>query len=119
VLDHVTIIVSDLERSNQFYGQALQPIGYSLIVEGDSHSAFGAGDHVVPDFWLRKGDPTMSSHVAFRADRAGVDAFHEAALRAGGSDNGAPRLRPHYHDTYYAAYVRDPDGHNIEAVSHD
>jgi catechol 2,3-dioxygenase-like lactoylglutathione lyase family enzyme len=119
MLDHVTIIVSDLDRSKRFYEQALRPIGYSLMVEGDGSAALGAGDHVIPDFWLRAGAPTTATHVAFRADRAGVDAFHEAALGAGGTDNGAPGVRPHYHETYYAAYVHDPDGHNIEAVSHN
>jgi catechol 2,3-dioxygenase-like lactoylglutathione lyase family enzyme len=118
VLDHVTIVVSDLEKSKRFYEQALRPLAYSLRVEGEGYAALGAGDHAIPDFWLRAGEPRTPSHVAFRADRTGVDAFHEAALAGGGTDNGAPGLRPHYHETYYAAYVRDPDGHNIEAVSH-
>lgn len=118
MLDHVTIIVSDLDASKRFYTQALGPLGYTLAVDGDGYAALGAGDHAIPDFWLRAGRPTTTTHVAFRADRARVDAFHAAALAAGGEDNGVPGLRPHYHDNFYAAFVHDPDGHNIEAVCH-
>lgn len=118
MLDHVTIIVSDLTASNRFYSAALGPLGYTLALEGDGYSAFGAGDHSIPDFWLRSGKPQTPAHVAFRADRPGVDSFHQAAMEAGASDNGKPGLRPHYHENFYAAYVHDPDGHNIEAVCH-
>ena len=69
--------------------------------------------------WLHEGEPGRTVHIAFHAaERAGVDAFHAAALAAGGTDNGAPGVRAHYHPTYYAAYVLDPDGNNVEAVSH-
>lgn len=118
MLDHVTIIVSDLDASKRFYAAALEPLGYRLALEGDGYSALGAGDHAIPDFWLRAGTPSTVTHVAFRADRPAVDAFHRAALAAGGLDNGAPGLRPHYHENFYAAFVHDPDGHNIEAVCH-
>lgn len=119
MLDHVKLTVSDLERSKRFYEQALAPLGYQIAVEGEGFAAVGAGDYVVPDVWLGEGDVTSPTHVAFRADRAGVDRFYEAALAAGGEDNGAPGVRPHYHETYYGAYVRDPDGHNLEAVCHE
>jgi catechol 2,3-dioxygenase-like lactoylglutathione lyase family enzyme len=77
----------------------------------------GAGGK--PDFWISKGDPKTPVHVAFSCpDRATVDAFYEAAIAAGGRDNGAPGLRPHYHPNYYGAFVYDPDGNNIEAVCH-
>jgi catechol 2,3-dioxygenase-like lactoylglutathione lyase family enzyme len=118
VLDHVTIIVRDLEASKRFYEETLRPIGYGLAVEGEGFAALGAGDHVIPDLWLRAGEPTTPSHVAFRGDRAGVDRFHEAGLQAGGEDNGPPGVRSHYHETYYAAYIHDPDGHNVEVVCH-
>ena len=74
-----------------------------------------------PDFWIGQGKPNDPPiHIAFRADsRAIVDAFYAAALAAGGRDNGPPGLRPRYHENYYGAFVRDPDGHNIEAVCHD
>lgn len=118
MLDHVTLTVTDLQRSTRFYGQALDPLGYRLAVEGEGYAAFGAGDHVVPDFWIREGSDVRPVHFAFRADRSGVDRFHEAAVAAGGRDNGAPGVRAHYHDNYYAAYVHDPDGNNVEVVCH-
>ena len=118
MLDHVTLTVADLDASKQFYEQALEPLGYAVAAEGEGFAALGAGDHAVPDFWLRAGEPRSPVHVAFRADRAGVDRFHEAAVAAGGTDNGGPGVRAHYHENYYAAYVRDLDGNNIEAVSH-
>jgi catechol 2,3-dioxygenase-like lactoylglutathione lyase family enzyme len=118
MLDHVKLMVSDLERSKRFYEQALAPLGYHVAVEGEGYAAIGAGDHAIPDFWLSVGEVTSPTHVAFRADHAGVESFHEAALEAGGEDNGAPGIRAHYHENYYGAFVRDPDGHNIEAVCH-
>lgn len=126
MIDHVGFAVSDAERSRRFYEQALAPLGISLIMSvtpeqtesGGTAHGFGA-DHK-PYFWVgdneRVGEGT---HVAFAVDsRAKVEAFYEAALAAGGRDNGAPGLRPHYHPNYYAAFVHDPDGHNIEAVCH-
>jgi catechol 2,3-dioxygenase-like lactoylglutathione lyase family enzyme len=84
------------------------------------NDAAGFGVPPKPDFWIGSGSPRDSIHVAFRAaNRALVDAFYKAAISAGGRDNGAPGLRPHYHPNYYGAFVLDPDGHNIEAVCHD
>ncbi len=124
MIDHIGFPVSDYARSKAFYEKALAPLGYEVIMEvrtnemGAPAAGFGIGGN--PDFWIggegRVGNPV---HVAVVAkDRAAVDAFHQAALAAGGKDNGAPGLRPHYHPDYYAAFVLDPDGHNIEAVCH-
>jgi catechol 2,3-dioxygenase-like lactoylglutathione lyase family enzyme len=107
-----------------FYLQALAPLGYALIMEvqqdeNDSPAA-GFGANGKPDLWIGgEGGLQRPIHIAIAAqNRAAVDAFHRAALAAGGKDNGAPGLRPHYHPNYYAAFVLDPDGHNIEAVCH-
>ncbi|MDL5030781.1 VOC family protein [Pelomonas sp. APW6] len=125
MIDHTGIVVSDFERSKAFYRQALAPIAYQLLLEfpaavtGHTDVA-GFGEPPKPDFWISRGTPNQPPlHIAFRVNtRAEVDAFHRAALAAGGTDNGAPGLRPHYHPDYYGAFVRDPDGHNIEAVCH-
>jgi catechol 2,3-dioxygenase-like lactoylglutathione lyase family enzyme len=121
VIDHLTVGVSDLERSRRFYLQALLPLGFSQIGtwrEGDSEIEFGleeAADFAVSTAYAT-GAPV---HIAFAADRREqVDAFHAAAIAAGGRDNGRPGLRPEYSDGYYGAFVLDPDGHNVEAVSH-
>jgi catechol 2,3-dioxygenase-like lactoylglutathione lyase family enzyme len=126
VIDHVGFAVADAERSRRFYEQALAPLGISLIMSvtpeqtESGGTAHGFGTDGKPFFWVgdneRVGEGT---HVAFAVEsRAKVDAFYQAALAAGGCDNGAPGIRPHYHPNYYAAFVHDPDGHNIEAVSH-
>jgi catechol 2,3-dioxygenase-like lactoylglutathione lyase family enzyme len=121
VIDHVAIGVSDLERSRAFYGHALVPLGFAEIGpvrEGARDAAFGLeeADDFVISLKYGTGAPV---HVAFAADRREqVDAFYAAALAAGGTDNGAPGLRPEYSDGYYGAFVLDPDGHNIEAVHH-
>ena len=118
MLDHVGLPVSDFERSKRFYEEALSPLGYELIME-PSVSAAGFGRRGKPDFWIARGDPGHAVHVAFTADdRATVDAFYEAAIAAGGRDNGGPGLRPQYHSSYYGAFVFDPDSNNIEAVCH-
>jgi catechol 2,3-dioxygenase-like lactoylglutathione lyase family enzyme len=118
MIDHVTANVGDLERAKRFYEQTLAPLGYSVQMEFEGAVGFGSGEGI-PDFWLGSSAERGATHVAFSAsDRATVDAFFEAALAAGATDNGAPGLRPHYHETYYAAYVHDPDGNNIEAVCH-
>ena len=118
MIDHVELFVADPGQSVAFFGAALSPLGYGLHVEGETNG-FGA-DAAHLDFWLRKGGPSQPlPHVAFNcASRAMVDAGHAAALAAGGSENGAPRLMPHIHANYYAGFVRDPDGHNIEFVCH-
>lgn len=125
MIDHIGIDVNDFERSKAFYTAALAPLGYALLMElpaavtGHTDVA-GFGEAPKPDFWISRGTthrPTM--HVAIRvASRKAVDAFYQAALAAGGKDNGAPGLRPHYHPNYYGAFVIDLDGHNIEAVCH-
>lgn len=116
-IDHTAVYVSDLERSKAFYSDALKPLGYSLVFELGNFLGFGDGQ--MPNLGVVRRDPAGGGHVAFSArDRATVDAFHAAALAAGGTDNGEPGLREHYHPTYYAAFVRDPDGNNLEAVTH-
>ena len=119
MLDHVKLFVSDVDRSRAFYERALQPLGYRVLLE-PAPGVVGMGRDF-PNFWLAQaeGAPT-TAHVAIRADsRSVVDEFHEAALAAGGTDNGAPGVRPQYHPTYYGAFVHDPDGNNVEAVCHD
>ncbi|HEY2231663.1 MAG TPA: VOC family protein [Xanthobacteraceae bacterium] len=124
MIDHIGFPVSDYERSKAFYTKALAPLGYTLIMEvrQDEHDspAAGFGANGKPDFWIGgEGGLNRVLHIAIAVnDRAAVDAFHRAALAAGGTDNGAPGLRPHYHPNYYGAFVRDPDGHNVEAVCH-
>ena len=118
MFDHVTANVSDFEQAKRFYEQALGPLGYSMQMEFDGAAGFGAREGM-PDFWIGSSPERGATHVAFTApDRAAVDAFFQAATAAGGKDNGAPGLRPHYHETYYAAFVHDADGNNIEAVCH-
>jgi catechol 2,3-dioxygenase-like lactoylglutathione lyase family enzyme len=120
-IDHVKLPVADLEASRRFYSSALEPFGYRLVYSSDRSLGFGVGDGGEEDepFALELGDaPSIRSHVAFTAaSPEQVDAFHAAALAAGGEDNGAPGERP-YGGYYYAAFVLDPDGHNIEAVYH-
>jgi catechol 2,3-dioxygenase-like lactoylglutathione lyase family enzyme len=117
MIDHVAFYVSDLEVSRSFYEQALAPFGYGVAFEMEGMVAFGPGSR--PRLALRVGEePSRTGHVAIEADdHATVDAFYAAAMAAGGSDNGAPGIREHYHPTYYAAFVHDPDGNNVEAVS--
>jgi catechol 2,3-dioxygenase-like lactoylglutathione lyase family enzyme len=118
VIDHTGISVSSVAKSKAFYRAALAPLGYEALMEWERFVGFGVPPK--PDFWIGEGVPNVPPiHVAFRAaTRAQVDDFHRAALAAGGRDNGAPGLRPHYHPNYYGAFVLDPDGHNIEAVCH-
>jgi len=124
MLDHVGFAVADAERSRAFYEQALAPLGIALIMTATPEqteaggTAHGFGSDGKPYFWVGDNEKVgEGTHVAFEvATRAEVDAFYAAALAAGGRDNGAPGLRPHYHPNYYAAFVFDPDGMNIEAV---
>ena len=117
-IDHIALVVRDYEASKRFYRAALEPWGSREVGYGE---ATGFGPEGSEDLVVAPGEPPSAPvHVAFAApDRATVDAFHARALAAGGRDNGAPGLRPQYHPGYYAAYVLDPDGNNVEAVFHD
>lgn len=121
MIDHVSVGVSDLARSREFYRRALTPLGFAEVGQwrdGAVDVAFGLEE--ADDFVISVAYPAGPSvHVAFAADRREqVDAFYAAALAAGGRDNGPPGLRPEYSEGYYGAFVLDPDGHNIEAVHH-
>jgi catechol 2,3-dioxygenase-like lactoylglutathione lyase family enzyme len=125
MIDHIGLAVSNMERSTAFYSNALKPLRIAVIMEvsaeqtgGDAHAGFGKDNKAF--FWIGTGNkPKGGAHVAFAAQtRAEVDSFYQAALAAGGRDNGAPGPRPHYHEHYYGAFVFDPDGNNIEAVCH-
>lgn len=122
MFDHVALSVRDYDASRAFYEAALTALGYRAYDEAEDEQgkSIGFGDGEI-DFWIGAREPlTGTLHIAFRApNREAVDAFHRAALAAGGRDNGPPGLRPRYHPTYYAAFVLDPDGHNVEAVCHD
>ena len=116
MLDHISLRVQDHSRAVAFYRAALAPLGYRVLMEYPGAAGLGAG---MPDFWLMTTEqPINPTHVAFSADRAAVDAFHAAALAAGGTDNGSPGLRADYHPHYYGAFVRDPEGNNVEVVCH-
>jgi len=121
VIDHISVGVSDLDRSARFYEATLAPLGFSRLVTRAGTVGFGKS---YPEFWinLRAGmaavSPESGAHICLRAKSAGeVDAFHAEALNAGGSSDGAPGLRPHDRVRYYAAFIRDPDGNRIEAVT--
>ncbi|MFL9812927.1 VOC family protein [Stutzerimonas sp. VN223-3] len=123
-IDHVGIGVSDISHARAFYEQALKPLGITLVVSIEANPpqstprrlGFGSGGK--PFLWLHDSPvPSQGVHIALIAQsHEAVDAFHAAAMAAGGQDNGAPGLRPHYHSGYYAAYVRAPDRVNLEAV---
>jgi catechol 2,3-dioxygenase-like lactoylglutathione lyase family enzyme len=126
MLDHVGFAVSDIARSRAFYEKAVVPLGIEHLKEyapdrtESGGTALGFGRDGFPFFWIGDNErPGEGTHVAFRVEsRAAVDAFHAAALAAGGTDNGRPGLRAHYHPNYYGAFVLDPDGINVEAVCH-
>jgi catechol 2,3-dioxygenase-like lactoylglutathione lyase family enzyme len=126
MIDHIGFAVSDYERAKTFYTKALAPLGYTLIMEVPGETTPAAtppqatASAASRTSWIGgEGKLEKPLHVAIVAkDRASVDAFHRAALAAGGKDSGGPGLRPHYHPNYYAAFVLDADGHNIEAVCH-
>jgi catechol 2,3-dioxygenase-like lactoylglutathione lyase family enzyme len=126
MIDHTGVVVSDFEKSKAFYTAALAPINYSLLMQFPASvtgrtDVAGFGEAGKPDFWIHNGTPNQPPiHIAFRVNaRALVDAFYQAAMQAGGTDNGPPGIRAHYHPNYYGAFVLDPDGHNIEAVCHE
>jgi catechol 2,3-dioxygenase-like lactoylglutathione lyase family enzyme len=120
MLDHIGLPISDYARSRAFYERALAPLGLALLMEPVA-GAGGFGKDGKPFFWIDAREPARAAaiHVAFAVERREiVDAFHAAALEAGGTDNGAPGVRAIYHPHYYGAYVLDPDGNNVEAVCH-
>jgi catechol 2,3-dioxygenase-like lactoylglutathione lyase family enzyme len=118
MIDHIGINITDLARSKAFYERALAPLGYALVMTWEQFAGFGIAGK--PDFWIGVEAVRDRVHVAFRAKgRAEVRAFYDAAIAAGGKDNGPPGMRPHYHQDYYGAFVLDPDGHNVEAVCHE
>jgi catechol 2,3-dioxygenase-like lactoylglutathione lyase family enzyme len=118
MIDHLGIAVSDFDRSKAFYAKALAPLGYTLIKEFPGVAGFGVPPK--PDFWFSVGAVTGQLHLCFHAaTRTLVKAFYEAAIAAGGKDNGPPGVRAMYHPSYYGAFVLDPDGHNIEACCHE
>jgi len=121
IIDHLTIGVSNFERSRRFYAQALEPLGFEEIGPwSDQHREISFGTKAEGDFGIsEKYEVGGQVHIAFAADsKEQVKAFHAAALSAGGRDNGAPGPRPEYSEGYYGAFVLDPDGHNVEAVFH-
>jgi catechol 2,3-dioxygenase-like lactoylglutathione lyase family enzyme len=133
MIDHIGLTVRDLEASKAFYDAAFAPLGIDVVMsvsaeETGAYGHLGYGPRAdgrdiqagKPSFWIGGGETlTGPMHVAFVAKtRAAVDAFHAAALAAGGKDNGPPGVRPHYHPNYYGAFVFDPDGRNVEAVCH-
>ena len=125
MIDHITFGVTDFARSVAFYDRAFAPLGVARLFDvplehTNGVKVTGYGDDR-PWFWIAEEDATTGKlHIALAApDHASVDAFYTEALRAGGTDNGAPGPRPHYHPHYYGAFVLDPDGHNIEAVCHN
>jgi catechol 2,3-dioxygenase-like lactoylglutathione lyase family enzyme len=118
MFDHIGFGVRDLARTRAFYTAALAPLGFTVGYERDGVVALGPPGRQRLWFYGR-GDGPTGVHIALTAEtRARVDAFHVAALAAGGADNGAPGLRPHYRPTYDGAFVIDPYGHNLEAVCH-
>lgn len=117
MIDHVSVRVQDFARLLAFYREALAPIGYGVLMEYPG--AVGMGAQGKPDLWLMQTDkPVNPTHVALSSSRDRIDAFHAAGLAAGGSDNGSAGLRADYHPHYYAAFILDPEGNNIEVVCH-
>jgi catechol 2,3-dioxygenase-like lactoylglutathione lyase family enzyme len=117
MIDHVSLRVKDLEGAKKFYAAALAPLGYSILM--DFGDAVGLGAKGKADLWITKSKKVVPTHIAILADsRKAVAAFHRAALKAGGQDNGKPGIRKEYHPTYYGAFVLDAEGNNLEAVVH-
>lgn len=118
ILDHIGLGVSDFEKSKEFYIKCLEPLGITLLRKEFDTVGFGKKSKAI--FWFGpSNEPAQYVHIAFAAEnRAQVDAFYNAAIAAGGKDNGPPGIREKYHPNYYGAFVFDPDGNNIEAVCH-
>jgi catechol 2,3-dioxygenase-like lactoylglutathione lyase family enzyme len=120
MIDHVQLTVKSFEKSKQFYVRALEALGYGAEFDDPKSKMAGFGTKTHTLLWISEGSPVGRIHLAFRTkDRGAVKKFHAAALAAGGTDNGPPGLRPDYTPTYYAAFVLDPDGNNLELVCHE
>jgi catechol 2,3-dioxygenase-like lactoylglutathione lyase family enzyme len=127
MLDHVSLQVKNFAKALSFYTEALAPLGYvpQYVDQAGKSAGFGSKGEARPwlargSLWIAEGQPATKIHLALRSPtREAVAGFHAAALRAGGKDNGPPGLRPDYHASYYAAFVFDPDGNNLEALTHD
>lgn len=118
MIAHTTLHVSDYKKSKVFYVRVLRSLGYTNNMEFGEAAGFNDGKNT--DFWIAKKEPVVASHVAFGAkDKGEVDTFYKIALEAGAKDNGAPGYRKDYWPGYYATFVYDPDGHNVEAVWYD
>jgi catechol 2,3-dioxygenase-like lactoylglutathione lyase family enzyme len=121
-IDHTTLSVADYDKARAFYDAALKALGGGVLMEfpmDDGAKVMGVGASGKPFLWVSGSGKASHQHIALRAEnRAQVDAFYAAAMAAGGTDNGPPGVRPHYHKNYYAAFVLDPEGHNIEVVTH-
>lgn len=119
MLDHVSVSVSDYDKSKAFYVAILAPLGVKPLMEFPDVTGFGR-EGSGPQFWMgKRKTPSQGGHVAFQApSREAVRRFHAAGLLAGGQDDGKPGLRPDYHPNYYAAFLLDPDGYKVEAVTH-
>lgn len=115
MINHVSVNVSDFQKAKEFYTAALAPLGYSIQMDYSQYKSCGFGDTEKPDLWIGEGKGTI--HVALVAkDKAAVQAFYDAGLAAGGTDNGKPGVRADYAPDYYAAFIKDADGNNIEAL---
>jgi catechol 2,3-dioxygenase-like lactoylglutathione lyase family enzyme len=120
MIDHVSLHVSNIAKSKDFYTKALAPLGYTAIAEYPDYGVVGLGADGKADLWITGKGSEDEDHVAFVAkDKSAVQEFHKAGISAGGTDNGAPGYRTDYSPGYYAAFVKDPDDHNIEVVYHD
>ena len=117
MIDHINVGVADLAASRAFYERALAPLGITVVMQHQAGIGFGRGGR--PQFWISDRHRSGPLHIAFEApDRATVDRFYAEAVAAGGHANGPPGVRAHYHPGYYGAFVLDPDGNNIESVTH-
>lgn len=123
MIDHIHLFVANLEEGKRFYAAALASLGYGVLREGDGYCGIGpmeGPEKWIGTIWLSEGRDIQPLHIAFRVkERSVVDRFYKDALKAGGTDNGAPGIRAEYHDAYYAAFVLDPSGHNVEVVCHE
>ncbi|MDB5238519.1 MAG: glyoxalase [Candidatus Kaiserbacteria bacterium] len=120
MIDHVSVYVDDLDKAKKFYAELLKPLGYALTADYAEYGVAGFEQGGKKDFWIGKKESAHNTHIAFAAAaKEAVDAFHAAALSAGAADNGAPGYRKDYAPGYYAAFVVDPFGNNIEAVFQD